>query len=163
MIRSLLVKFLLFTTIIFPFLFPAPGSANFDLGETPITLNMINKPTREIIKEIEKQTKYTIEILEFCDAKALNKALNNKITIVLNQIPLDQVFRRILKDLNYSVICDEKQEILTLVLLNKGTNSSAVSSRNNGESQTNTMGSLTAAFEDYENKKARHALTNIQE
>lgn len=112
MIRSFLLAFFSLTIITSPFLFPGPGTATCDFGKTPITLKAVNKPVTEILKDIEKQTQFSFVF-------STNKTLDNKKTIELYQAPLNLSLHRVLKDQNYSVICNDKQKTITLVFLDK--------------------------------------------
>ena len=150
MIRSPLLKFIFVMTIISPFFFPGPGAAKVDLEKTSITLNLSDKPTGDILKEIEKQTTYTIEILDYCEAESLEKVLNTKKSIILNQTPLDQALSRLLKDFNYSVISNARQKTLTLVLLNKNDGSYFLSSENDKDASfLIAMDDLDATLDKY--------------
>lgn len=122
MIRSFFHTLFAVTIIATPFFMPSYGTANCDFEKTPISLKAVNKPVTEILKDIAKQTKYTIEV------QSVN-ALDNKKSIELDQAPLDLTLNRLLKGHNYSIICNNNQKILTLVFLDKGSPSSRVSSR----------------------------------
>ncbi|MBU0946534.1 MAG: hypothetical protein KJ804_20580 [Proteobacteria bacterium] len=147
MIRSFLLAFFSLTIITSPFLFPGPGTATCDFGKTPITLKAVNKPVTEILKDIEKQTQYTIEVHNA-------KTLDNKKSIEVNQAPLNLTLNRLLKDLSYSIICNDEQKTLGLVFLDNSGPSSPTSRRTAAnESQTNSMADLSAAFDDYRNNR----------
>ena len=153
--RPLPLKFFLVTIITPFFLFPTTGSADCKVDQATISLTMINKPLREILKDIEKQTKYTIKIDD-------PKALDDKKSIILNQSPLNEALRRLLKDINYSTICNDEQKNLTLVLLDKKSISSDAVPKNIGkEPQIFDIDKIDAAFEDYKNKGG-HAKTDQQ-
>ncbi|MDW7773268.1 MAG: STN domain-containing protein [Desulfobulbaceae bacterium] len=164
MIRSLLLTVLLGFGIVTLQHFPAYGTVNDGLKKTPVSfpvsLEMHNRPVREILDVIETQTKYTIEILNLLKAEDLDEILNNKKSIVLNEATLDQALNRLLKDYNYSILSNDNLKTLTLVLLNKENSSYAVSpggeaggvaGDESGESRGVSMDSVTAAFEEYNN------------
>ncbi|MBU1417893.1 MAG: hypothetical protein KKI15_05370 [Proteobacteria bacterium] len=153
MIRSFLLTCFTVTIITSPLLFPAHSTAGCDFEKTPISLKAVDQPVTEILKDIAKQAKYTIEIHNA-------SALNNKKSIELDQAPLDLTLTRLLKDLNYSIICNDEQKTLTLVFLDKkGAQPNRInpevssSQRPATDSDSGSMDDITIAFEEYNNKE----------
>lgn len=83
-----------------------------DIEQIPISISAMNKPMPEILQQIAEQTELTINV-ENLDILGTNKSIE------LEQVPLDSTFKRLLKNVNYSVICDDKEKSLTLVLFDK--------------------------------------------
>lgn len=96
-------------------LFAQPETSDCDLKNISVSLPPTNKTIQELLQEIAKQTPYTIQVNDKNDKKTLNKVKS----IALFQESLNQTLRRLFKDINYSIICNEKQKILTVVLLDE--------------------------------------------
>ena len=157
MIRLILLSFFSVTVIASPFLFPAYAAISCDFENTPISLKAVNKPITEILKDIEKQADFNFVF-------SANKALNSKKTIELSQSPLNLSLKRLLKDLNYSIICNDEQKSLTLIFLDKSTPSASVASHTaTKNAQVDSMAGLSAAFDDYRNNSREFSPTPQQD
>jgi hypothetical protein len=155
--RTFLLKSFFVTAIISPLLFPGVGTASCDLEKVLVSLDVKDKQIAEILKDIEKQAKFAIEVQD-------NKALTNKKSITLNQVPLDLTLNRLLKDINHSTICNNEKKTISLVLLDKGSHpSSTLAQRKSDGPQTNSMAGLSKAMDDYRNNKSSIADTSQQE
>jgi hypothetical protein len=157
MIHPLLQNLFLMMTALSLLLFPTQSTANCNLEKVLISLDAQDKPITEILKDIEKQAKLTIEVQD-------NQALANKKSIQLNQAPLDLTLNRLLKNISYSTICNNEQKTLSLVLLDKGSHpSSSLTRQKATTSQTNSMEGLSKAMDDYRNNKPSLAGSPQQE
>ncbi len=157
MTRPLLLKFITGVAFISPFLFPASGTAICDLENIPVSLKVINKPVMEILKDMEKQAGYTIEVQS-------SQALTNKKNIELDQASLDLTIKRLLKNINYSTICNNEKKSLTLVLLDKGVLPSSISATNKPNAfEAKSMEGASKAMDDYRKNKRPMADSPQQE
>ncbi len=86
------------------------AKAACDLNTSFITLTKKNADIEQIVKEIDKQTNYAIQIKN-------TDFLKTKKTIHLNNTPLPTCFTRLFKETNYSVICDTVKKTLQIVIL----------------------------------------------
>ncbi len=133
------------------------GTATCDLEKISISLDTKDKLVTEILKEIEKQAKYTFEILG-------DNALTIKKSIKLDQTPLDLTLNRLLTGLNYSIICNNDKKIIMLVLLDKnGSPSSTPTPKNTNGAPTNGMEGLSKAMDAYHSNKRAAVDPNQQE
>lgn len=135
---NLLLSVTVVTSLLF---FANDGVAMCNLEKTSISIKAYDKPVAVVLKDIENQAEFTIDIPN-------PKLLSNKISIELDDTPLDLTLKRLLKGHNYSIICDEGLKTLTLLLLEGNTLPSTVSTT----SKTQTTGSmleLSAALDDY--------------
>lgn len=147
---NLLLQFLSATVVISPFLFPVAGMAKCDLEKIFISLDAKDKPVVEILKDIEKQAKYTIE------TQGNNKPLTNNKSIKLDQTPLDLSINRLIAGLDYSMVCNSDKKVITLILLDKNGSPASVSTqtqKNTDGTPTNSMEGVAAAAQLYENNK----------
>jgi len=117
-----------------------------DLEKTTISLKAYNKPVAAILKDIENQTEFTFDVPN-------SKLLDNKMSIELNNSPLDTTLKRLLKSINYSIICDSERNSLTLVLLDKksGLSSSVSTQSTTNNMETGSMVAMSTALDDYKN------------
>jgi hypothetical protein len=137
--------------------FPAVVKAGCEWGENPITIEAMNKPVGEILKDIEKQTDYVIAI----DDKSV---LDSSKSIVLKQAPLSQALGRILKDLNFSVICDDEQKTLHLVFLDKKTPAASMTATTEiDENLAGSMNDVDIAFTEHQSNTGAAFIPDPQE
>ena len=116
----------------------------------------------EVLKEIEKQTKYTFT---FDDAKFLTSL----VTIKFDQTPLNRAFARLLKEQNYSVICNDKQKNITLVFFAKsntpialkGSGGSKESSEVVTDPKTHDMAGVSVALAEYNRITQMHPVNPV--
>lgn len=130
-------KFLILLSIWFlPFAIfvPTSLSSNCDYEKSTITLEAKNRPIGNVLRDIEKQTNYSIEVQH-------KDVLSYNTSIAFSKTPLDQTLKRLFKNTNYSIICDDENQLLTLVLFG-------------GSSQTNNRESGTSAASTYGNRGA---------
>ena len=98
----------------------ATASSTCNFEENSISLEIINKPLKEVLKDIEKQTDLKFEVHD-------NKALNVIKSIILKDCPLDETLSRVFKGVNYSIICSDKQKSLSVIFLDKDDKTYAIS------------------------------------
>ncbi|MDY0352284.1 MAG: hypothetical protein RBR09_13600 [Desulfobulbaceae bacterium] len=154
---SFFLKFVFFVSLSLFFLFPDPSTAGCEWGEHPVSLEAINKPVRDILRDIEKQTNYAIEVQD-------DAVLDSTKTIVLKQAPLNQALSRLLKELNFSVICDNEQKKLNLVFLDKKTApSSMTATMEIDETGEGGMNDVSVAFAEYRNNPAAELIPEDQD
>ncbi|HHO47824.1 MAG TPA: hypothetical protein ENN06_05150 [Desulfobacteraceae bacterium] len=154
---SFFLKFVFLGSLSLFLLFPNPGTAGCDWGEHPVSLEAIDKPVRDILRDIEKQTDYAIEVDD-------ETVLNSTKTIILKQAPLNQALSRLLKELNFSVICDNEQKKLNLVFLDKKTPPSSMTARMEiDETGEGGMNDVSVAFAEYQNNPATESIPDPQD
>ncbi|MCP3931921.1 MAG: hypothetical protein GY705_22835 [Bacteroidetes bacterium] len=149
MIRSLWFVFFTILTFAFLLLLPAYGDVINDLEKANISLQAFNKPVTEILKDIEKQARCTIEVRN-------TDALDYTKSIELDQVSLEHSLKRVLKEHNYSIIYSDQDNIITLVVLEgkkSGYNSVAALTdtdlRTANDFGSNTMDGVDSAFNNY--------------
>lgn len=151
--QLLVVPFLCVTAITISLFFSSAIAANCDYEETPISLSVLNKPMTEILEQIAQQIDFTLDVQNI-EALTINKSIE------LDQIPLDQTLKRLLKNVNYSVICDNEKQALTLVLFDKTmiARSAPIATPSSTAEHTNTsapreMDEISDALNKYNNMK----------
>jgi hypothetical protein len=131
------------------------NAADCDLKKTTVTLEAVDRPLAEILKEMEKQTQFTIELQN-------KTVLTNKKNIQLTQTPLDIALSRLLTKHNFSVICDSDHRLIRLVLLgNEVRTKDIVSTPKQPDSAK--MGKVSEVMDNYKANQSNSPSTQQQE
>jgi hypothetical protein len=146
-------KIILLANLFLSIFFSLPVHAGCNLAESTITLKTRKTPIKDILKQIEKQIPYTIQ----SDNPSI---LQNKKSILLKQTPLDLALSRILKDINFSLVCNEEKKTLRLVLFDKQRGGGGEKASSGSGSALNMgMAALESAEADY---NSGHRVTTLK-
>jgi hypothetical protein len=138
------------------FLMPMHALSNCDLENIHINLKAKNRSIADILSDIEEQSGYSI-ISEESDI------LNNKISIQFHNSDLNLALKRLLKHVDYVVLCDSAEKKLSLLLLDKtGSVASKQQQNYNSNSGDAGMDEISAMLNEYPNadKNAQYSQDN---
>jgi len=79
-----------------------------------VNISVHRKPLREVISQVEKQTKYRITLKSINDSVVVSGQYQNT--------AVDKLFTRLLKGYNTSIEIDEKDKLITIVSLERKNN-----------------------------------------
>lgn len=125
---------------------PALASQLCNYEDIPITLKAIDTPVEEILHDIGEQSQYSIDVKH-------PELLQGNRSISFRKTGLKNSFKRLFKGINYSIICNEEEKSLSLVLFDSSSQSKS-SPHRAAETQRPSRGNqkeitgAESAFED---------------